>query len=696
MPQFRLSDNISLKNKEYPVSELTQSLVKLEPKKILEFFFSQNITGIARVRRIRLLKDVLFPYVVKTRQKLQSLASELNYRLSWFRIYSEYELENLLIYFNSKALNRQYLDELWCLFLNVMKENNVPDADILKLVKQAEKSTYEPLKAIHEFNKGIWPLFKDPINVLDGLTPEEFRPVLFNSSTVKEIRELGKKYDVNVPFRLRKKQFIENIIEELKKRNEFDLDVEKQINEKNVIQLERFCIDRKIPISSELKKEEIIEYILSHAAQTKGSYFVPEDHLGYELTLEEVTKNQEVDTNTPELTTREFDSSEIQFKEYVPVNFDEVEINDSDLTISDFDQEPETEIVEKTTEVPEEPTAEIIEEEVIAEPTPEVVEEQVVEQPITEIIEEQVSKDPQTEVVQEFVVAEHTPEVAEEQTVEQPITEVMEEQVSKDPQTEVVQEFDVAEHTPEVVSDTLKETILVDNEDTLKAVEPTVIVEDSNLTDLTELTTEPTMPEEVVLKEQSEYSGDLMELENKNQTTEVSKTNIADSKNAVESLSSDKNISETHTKTENEIHNITRNITTNYITNTKNNTSGNVVSTDGAIAEMACCCQCCGNTKHSDHEFNNMVINGGYFDSNAKAKEADEKEAYKVFSLKEREANKPRAIENQAVLPVGYYVQPQQVDDRGWFNRLLAFLVFLGLLIATVSFILLYFDVLKL
>ena len=227
MPQFRLSDNISLKNKEYPVSELTQSLAKLEPKKILEFFFSQNITGIARVRRIRLLKDVLFPYVVKTRQKLQSLASELNYRLSWFRIYSEYELENLLIYFNSKALNRQYLDELWCLFLNVMKENNVPDADILKLVKQAEKSTYEPVKAIHEFNKGIWPLFKDPENVLDGLTPEEFRPVLFNSSTVKEIRELGKKYDVNVPFRLRKKQFIENIVEELKKRNEFALDVEK-------------------------------------------------------------------------------------------------------------------------------------------------------------------------------------------------------------------------------------------------------------------------------------------------------------------------------------------------------------------------------------------------------------------------------------------------------------------------------------
>ena len=669
MPQFRLSDNILLKNKEYPVSELTQSLAKLEPKKILEFFFSQNITGIARVRRIRLLKDVLFPYVVKTRQKLQSLASELNYRLSWFRIYSEYELENLLIYFNSKALNRQYLDELWCLFLNVMKENNVPDADILKLVKQAEKSTYEPLKVIHEFNKGIWPLFKDPVNVLDGLTPEEFRPVLFNSSTVKEIRELGKKYDVNVPFRLRKKQFIENIIEELKKRNEFDQEVEKQINEKNVIQLERFCIDRKIPISSELKKEEIIEYILSHAAQTKGSYFVPEDHLGYELTLEEVTKNQEVDTNTPELTTREFDSSEIQFKEYVPVNFDEVEINDSDLSISDFDEEPVAEVVEETTEVSEEPITGIIEE-VIQEPTVEVVQEQVVAQPISEVVEE---------------------------VVEQPISEVVEEVVSEDPQTEVVQEFvDVEPATTEVVNGTLKETTAVENKDTLKAVEPTVIEEDSNLTDLTELTTEPTMPEEVVLKEQSEHSGDLMELENKNQVVEVSETNIVDAKNAVESFNSDKNISETHTKTENEIHNITRNITTNYITNTKNNTSGNVVSTDGAITGMACCCQCCGNTKHSDHEFNNMVINGGYFDSNQKAKEADEKEAYKVFSLKEREANKPRAIENQAVLPAGYYVQPQQVEDRGWFNRLLAFLVFLGLLIATVSFILLYFDVLKL
>ena len=670
MPQFRLSDNITLKNKEYPVSELTQSLAKLEPKKILEFFFSQNITGIARVRRIRLLKDVLFPYVVKTRQKLQSLASELNYRLSWFRIYSEYELENLLIYFNSKALNRQYLDELWCLFLNVMKENNVPDADILKLVKQAEKSTYEPVKAIHEFNKGIWPLFKDPENVLDGLTPEEFRPVLFNSSTVKEIRELGKKFDVNVPFRLRKKQFIENIVEELKKRNEFDLDVEKEIEAKNVIQLERFCIDRKIPISSELKKEEIIEYILSHAAQTKGSYFVPEDHLGYELTLDEVTKNQEVNADSPELTTRQFDSSEIQFKEYVPVNFDEVDLNNSDLTISNFDEEvPQTEVLETVSEVAEEPS------------TTEVIEEEVKDEPVFEITEEQVTEEPQTEVL------ETVSEVAEE-----PIT------------TEVIEEVLVAEPTATEIKETAEETtenlsgsLDTAAEETTKAVEPTVIEEDSNLTEFAEPTTEPTMPEEVVLKDAKENSSDLVEGEIQDMTTSSPESVITDVNNVSESFSSDKNVSETHTKTENEIHNITRNITTNYITNTKNNTDGKVYTqySEGAVANVGCCCQCCKN-KYSDHEFHNMVINGGYFDSNQKAIEADEKEAYKVFSLIEKEAKKPRAIENQAVLPVGYYVQPQQVEDRGWFNRLLAFLVFLGLLIATVSFILLYFDVLKL
>lgn len=684
MAQFRLSDNITLKNKEYPVSELTQSLAKLEPKKILEFFFSQNSTGIARVRRIRLLKDVLFPYVVKTRQKLQSLASELNYRLSWFRIYSEYELENLLIYFNSKALNRQYLDELWCLFLNVMKENNVADADILKLVKQAEKSTYEPVKAIHEFNKGIWPLFKDPENVLDGLTPEEFRPVLFNSSTVKEIRELGKKYDVNVPFRLRKKQFIENIVEELKKRNEFDLDVEKEIAAKNVIQLERFCIDRKIPISSELKKEEIIEYILSHAAQTKGSYFVPEDHLGYELTLDEVTKNQEVDTDAPELTTRQFDSSEIQFKEYVPVNFDEVDVNKSDLTISNFDdEEPETEVMETVSEVVEEPVT-----------TTEIIEEEVKEEPVFEITEEQITQEPETEVletVSEVVEEPSTTEVIEEViTVEPNANEVKDTAV----ETSVSEPKETKEETTESLSDSADSS----TEEITKAFEPIVIEEDSNLTEFAEPTTEPTMPEEVVLKDGQENSSDLVEGEIQDMETNGSDKVISDVNNVSESFNSDKNVSETHTKTENEIHNITRNITTNYITNTKNNTDGKVYTTqysESAVAGAGCCCQCC-KTKYSEHEYHNMVINGGYFDSNQKAIEADEKEAYKVFSLAEKEAKKPRAIENQAVLPVGYYVQTQQVEDRGWFNRLLAFLVFLGLLIATVSFILLYFDVLKL
>ena len=695
MPQIRLSDTITLKNKEYPVSELTQSLAKLEPKKIIEFLASQNISGIARVRRIRLLKDVLFPYVVKTRQKLQSLASELNYRLSWFRLYSEYELENLLIYFNSKVLNRQYLDELWCLFLNVMKENNVQDADILKLVKQAEKSTYEPWKSIHEYNKGLWPLFKDPENVLDGLTPDEFRPVLFNSSTVKEIRELGKKYDVNVPIRLRKKQFIENIIQELKKRNEFDLEVEKQIEAKNVIQLERFCIDRKIPISSELKKEEIIEYILSHAAQTKGSYFVPEDHLGYDLTLEEVAKNQ-VETDTPELTTKQFDAGDIHFKEYVPVNFDEVDVDNSELSITNFDEEPAT--------------SEVIEEEKVDEPTVDVITE----------FTDTVNSEPEMEISDVTETQEFDDKLAKEPTDTQDITEVNQPTETVETTevvhptetqeiTEVIQPSETQEFVDKIMQEsasTEKITVVNQPTETVETTEvlepiaaetkpePVVIEEDSNLDVLTENTTEPIMPEEVEVKshvedneKDSSVSADLVE------PMSVSKTTDHLNENKVNETSySDKQISETHSTTENQTHNITKNITTNYITNTKNIRNGEY-QLDGG--NMICGCQC-GKTKYSDHGFNNMVINGGFFDSGKKVKEADEKEAHKVFSLSDKNSKKPRAIENSTVLPQGYYIQAPVYEDNGWFNRLLAFLVFLGLLIATVSFILLYFDVLKL
>ncbi len=671
MPQIRLSDTITLKNKEYPVSELTQSLAKLEPKKIIEFLASQNISGIARVRRIRLLKDVLFPYVVKTRQKLQSLASELNYRLSWFRLYSEYELENLLIYFNSKVLNRQYLDELWCLFLNVMKENNVQDADILKLVKQAEKSTYEPWKAIHEYNKGLWPLFKDPENVLDGLTPDEFRPVLFNSSTVKEIRELGKKYDVNVPIRLRKKQFIENIIQELKKRNEFDLDLEKQIEAKNVIQLERFCIDRKIPISSELKKEEIIEYILSHAAQTKGSYFVPEDHLGYELTLEEVAKNQ-VETDTPELTTKQFDAGDIQFKEYVPVNFDEVDADNIELSITNFDEEPAIS---------------------------EVITEENVEQPASDTITEfteNVNNEPEMEISEVTETQKFDNNLTEEPTDTQEIVEVIEPTETQEFGDNLAQEPTYTQENTKVnqPTETAYTTEVLEPIASEIKPEPVVIEEDSNIDNLTEITTEPIMPEEVEVKaladdnaKDSSVSADLVE------PMSVSKTyDHLNENQANETLYSDKQISENYSTTENQTHNITRNITTNYITNTKNIRNGEY-QLDGG--NMICGCQC-GKTKYSDHGFNNMVINGGFFDSKQISKEADEKEAHKVFSLKQKDQNKPRAIENSAVLPQGYYIQPTVYEDNGWFNRLLAFLVFLGLLIATVSFILLYFDVLKL
>jgi hypothetical protein len=59
----------------------------------------------------------------------------------------------------------------------------------------------------------------------------------------------------------------------------------------SVIVMQRFAIDHDIKASTELKKEEIIEYILANAKETKEAYFIPDSPQVYEQEVEQVQKH---------------------------------------------------------------------------------------------------------------------------------------------------------------------------------------------------------------------------------------------------------------------------------------------------------------------------------------------------------------------------------------------------------------------
>ncbi len=377
-------DSVFLLNKkEIKIKDVLPPLVLLPAEQTVYFFDSIGLK-VPRKLRIDALKVALDP-VVKSRHVVhQMLSDEVNYRLRWYGNFSETQLVNLMPLFGDEELVVIYKEALWLSLLGYILEKKVSEENLTLLFNLANDyfaNQEENRKDILKYNQGLNPIFFDEPGTIDGLTQELFRPILFKCSTLVEVREIGRKYGVNVPRRLKKKELLEIIKEELAKVNKLNESLEIELNAMNVIMLQRFAVDNDIKASIELKKEEIIEYILKNATETKEVYFSPSTGAEYEI-LED-------------------------FPEVPPAT------------------EP---VVEKP--VVEEP---VVEEPVVEEP---VVEEPVVEEPVVEepVVEEPVVEEP---VVEEPVVEEP---VVEEPVVEEPVVEepVVEEPVVEEP---VVEEF---------------------------------------------------------------------------------------------------------------------------------------------------------------------------------------------------------------------------------------------------------------
>lgn len=275
MTKLSKTSFVLIDNQEINIGKFVLKLVNLPANVMMEFFNEIGLM-IPRELRIRVLRTVLNPVVNNHQMVLESLTDEVQYRLGWYDNFSETQLINLLPQFNNDELVQSYLAELWLELLTYMVSKKVSESDTLKLYELAEKYLYEPFFDYAEFNKTINPLFYDNPNEIDGLTVDKFRPVLFKSSTTVEIREIGEKYGVKVPRRIKKQELVDIIKQELRERNQLTPEEEAKIDKLSVIPLQRYAIDHDVKASIELKKEEIIEYIIKNAQETKENYFVPE------------------------------------------------------------------------------------------------------------------------------------------------------------------------------------------------------------------------------------------------------------------------------------------------------------------------------------------------------------------------------------------------------------------------------------
>src|SRR5690606_17293549 len=145
---------------------------------------------------------------------------------------------------------------------------------------------------------------------------EAFRPVLYKASTLTELRTIGEKYNAPIPKRLKKNEMLDIILKKLQERGELTKELEEKLRNQNIILLERYAKDHDIKVSTELKKEEIIEFILSNAKETRETYYVPSSSAVYEKQVDEVEESVKVE---PQVIVKEVIKEVLVEKEVEPV-----------------------------------------------------------------------------------------------------------------------------------------------------------------------------------------------------------------------------------------------------------------------------------------------------------------------------------------------------------------------------------------
>jgi len=286
---------IKVNKRNYTYEELATMFSKLDAEYIVSFLTNLNLR-IPRALKVIAFKDALLKPVVETRKELKTVTDLKNYQLSWFRKFTEFQLEELIENdYNYKAVIDNYTSSLWVVLIDYLIQKDISEKEMNKLIKDSS-GKYNKTKDIKKFNQELNQISFDIEGELDGVSLDAIRSVLYKSSVIPQIIRLGLKYGINIPKRLKKVELLNLIIEELKRTNKHTQELEQKLRKTNVIFLERYCKDNDIKASTDLKKEEIIEFILKNANSLKGVYVAPElkDVYLHEVTDFEVSKEEKV------------------------------------------------------------------------------------------------------------------------------------------------------------------------------------------------------------------------------------------------------------------------------------------------------------------------------------------------------------------------------------------------------------------
>ena len=249
-------DFIYLYSKKVKITKLVQDFTVIPAHEIVKYLLNKEIY-LPNYMHKALIRKNIAPAIAEG-ESSNKFSDEMRFRLKWFDKFTIYQLERLASGYQLPINVTEYKKDFWDIIIRNRTELGINNLEFVKLqnltLKYAREAQESYVSMVEEFEK----VYFEPDGYFDGCLIDEAQEVLSNATTLSEIRDLGKKYNVEIPRRINKKQLIDIVALKLN----FDEEKRQEISKKSILEIERYAKRRKVNVSIELKKNDMIDYIL--------------------------------------------------------------------------------------------------------------------------------------------------------------------------------------------------------------------------------------------------------------------------------------------------------------------------------------------------------------------------------------------------------------------------------------------------
>ncbi len=288
--KLKMEENILVvSHKVRDLEKVLEKLVSKDSKKVAAYLVEN--ASLPRELRISALRLVLNDYVKMAKELV--LSDEFMYRLNWYEKFSEYQLVNfwnILATSNANVFDAEkeavrFKRTFYLLLIMNADEVGIQDKHIDELMKL--KTPESTIESFAEFMSESDGAFYDYEYNFDGMSYEDFKTTLKKCSTVADIRNIAAKYDINVPKRLKKEELVALVLDGLRRQGKVEDDTEAQLKKMSAISLQRFAKVNGIKASTEMKKDDIIEFVMNRIDTSSKAVRKPRIQLATLPELEE-------------------------------------------------------------------------------------------------------------------------------------------------------------------------------------------------------------------------------------------------------------------------------------------------------------------------------------------------------------------------------------------------------------------------